>query len=79
MLPLPNNLAFIHNLWRFRRSKEGASADLQAAAYRRNVARSDRTEINVAVTKMNELTTAAKREEKEPNESPRRARGLSAS
>ena len=59
-------------------SKEAASADLQAAAYWRNVARSDRSEINVAVTKVSELTTAAQREEKEPSEAPRRARGLSA-
>jgi hypothetical protein len=59
-------------------SEEAASADLQAAAYWRNVARSDRSEINVAVTKIRELTAAAQREEKEPNESPRRARGLSA-
>ena len=59
-------------------SKEAASADLQAAAYWRNVARSDRSEINVAVTKVSELTGAAKREEKEPREGPRRAKGLSA-
>lgn len=48
-------------------SNEAASADLQAAAYWRNVARSDRSEITVAVTKVSEMTTAA-----------RRARGLSA-
>jgi len=60
-------------------SKEAASADLQAAAYWRNVARSDRSELSVAVTKVNELTAAAKREENEPNEGPRRARGLTAS
>ncbi len=59
-------------------SEQAASADLQAAAYWRNVARSDRSEINIAVIKVNELTTAAKREEKEPKEGPRRARGLSA-
>jgi hypothetical protein len=59
-------------------SKEAASADLQAAAYWRNVARSDRSEINVAVTKVSALTTAARREEKEPGETPRRAKGLSA-
>ncbi len=59
-------------------SKEATSADLQAAAYWRNVARSDRSEINVAVTKVNELTTAARREEQVPNEGPRRARGPSA-
>jgi|GEM_PF-2459528 hypothetical protein len=58
--------------------KEAASADLQAAAYWRNVARSDRAEINVAVTKISELTTAARREEKESSEGPRRAKGLSA-
>ncbi len=59
-------------------SKEAASADLQAAAYWRNVARSDRTEVTVAVTKVSELTTAAKREEKEPKDGPRRTQGLSA-
>ena len=59
-------------------SEQTASADLQAAAYWRSVARSDRSEINVAVTKVNEFTTAARREEKEPSEGPRRARGLSA-
>jgi hypothetical protein len=59
-------------------SEEAASADLQAAAYWRNVARSDRSELNIAVTRVNELTAAAKREEKEPHEGPRRARGLSA-
>jgi hypothetical protein len=57
-------------------SNEAASADLQAAAYWRNVVRSDRSELNVAVARVNELTTAAKREEKEPNEGPRRARAL---
>jgi hypothetical protein len=56
---------------------EAASADLQAAAYWRSVARSDRSEINVAVTKVSELTAAARREESEPKERPRRARGLS--
>jgi hypothetical protein len=59
-------------------SKEAASADLQAAAYWRNVARSDRSEINAAVTKVSALTTAARREEKETGEAPRRAKGLSA-
>jgi hypothetical protein len=59
-------------------SEQAASADLQAAAYWRSVARSDRSELNVAVTKVNELTTAARREEKEPSEGPRRARGLNA-
>ena len=59
-------------------SQEAASADLQAAAYWKNVARSDRSEINVTVTKVSELTTAARREAKEPSEGPRRARGLSA-
>ena len=59
-------------------SKEAASADLQAAAYWRNVARSDRSEINVAVTKVSALTTAARREEKETGEAPRRAKGLRA-
>jgi hypothetical protein len=59
-------------------SKEAASADLQAAAYWRSVARSDRSEINVAVTKVSKLTAAARREEKIPGEVPRRAKGLSA-
>ena len=58
-------------------SKEAASADLQAAAYWRSVARSDRSEINVAVTKVTTLTAAARREEKEPGEGPRRAKVLS--
>jgi hypothetical protein len=35
--------------------KEAASADLQAAAYWRNVARSDRSEIIVAMTKVSEV------------------------
>ncbi len=59
-------------------SKEAASADLQAAAYWRNVARADRSDANVAVAKVSALKTAARREEKEPTEAPRRARGLSA-
>ena len=59
-------------------SKEAASADLQAAAYWRNVARADRSEMTVAVAKVGELTTAAKREEKEPSERTSRTRGLSA-
>ena len=59
-------------------SKEAASVDLQAAAYWRNVARADRSEINVAVTKVSALTTAARREEKKPSKAPRRAKGLSA-
>lgn len=58
-------------------SKEAASADLQAAAYWRNVARSDRSEISVAVTKVGELTTAARSEEKKPGEGKRRTKGLS--
>jgi hypothetical protein len=58
-------------------SKEAASADLQAAAYWRNVARSDRSEISVAVTKVGELTTAAWGEEKKPCEGKRRTKGLS--
>ena len=59
-------------------SKEAAAADLQAAAYWKSVARSDRTEIGVAVAKAGELAAAARREEKRPDETPRRARGLSA-
>ena len=59
-------------------SKDAASADLQAAAYWRNVARSERSEINLAVTKVSTLTTAARRQEKESSEAPRRAKGLSA-
>jgi hypothetical protein len=58
-------------------SKEAASADLEAAAYWRNVARSDRSEINVAVTKVSTLTAAARREEKEPGEGRRRTKSLS--
>ena len=59
-------------------SKEAASADLEAAAYWRNVAGSDRSDINVAVTKVSTLTAAAKREEKEPGEGARRTKNLSA-
>jgi hypothetical protein len=59
-------------------SQEAASADLQAAAYWRNVARSDRSEINVAVTKVSRLTAAVQHEEKEPSETPHRIKGLSA-
>lgn len=58
-------------------SKEAASADLQAAAYWRNVARSDRSEITVAVKKVGELTTAAWGEEKKTGEGKRRTKGLS--
>jgi hypothetical protein len=53
--------ATVNNLRRSDMSNEAASADLQAAAYWRNVARSDRSEITVAVTKVSELTAAAKR------------------
>lgn len=56
-------------------SKETASADLQAAAYWKSVARADKSEIGVAVTKVGELTTAARREEKEPAQTPRRTSG----
>ena len=59
-------------------SKEAASADLQAAVYWKSVARSDRTEIGVALTKVSELTAAARREEKEPAETRTRARSLGA-
>ena len=59
-------------------SKEAASADLEAAAYWRNVAGSDRSEISVAVTKVSTLTAATRRKEKESAEGPCRARGLSA-
>ncbi len=59
-------------------SKEAASADLQAAAYWRSVARSDRSELNVGVTKVHELTADAKREETKPHEGQRRVRGSSA-
>ena len=59
-------------------TKQAASADLQAAAYWRNVARSDRSEMTVAVTKVSALTTAARREEREPNDGQRRGKGLSA-
>jgi len=57
-------------------SKEAAAADLQAAAYWKNVARSDHAEIGVATTKVSELTTAARKEEKEPADAPRRSRSL---
>ncbi len=59
-------------------SKEAASADLQAAAYWKSVARSDRAEIGVAVTRVSELTTAAQREEEKPSEAKRRTRGINA-
>jgi hypothetical protein len=59
-------------------SNEAASADLQAAAYWRNVARGDRSEITVAVARVGELTTAARGEEKEPTKTPRRVRSLNA-
>jgi hypothetical protein len=58
-------------------SKESASADLDAAAYWRDVARSDHSEINVAVIKVSTLTAAARREEKEPGEGRRRTKSLS--
>ena len=57
-------------------SKEAASADLQAAAYWKNVARIDRAEIGVATVKVGELTAAARREETEPAETKRRTRSL---
>ncbi len=59
-------------------SQEAASADLQAAAYWRSVARSDRSEIASAVTKVRELTNAARSEESEPRESQRRSKGMRA-
>jgi len=59
-------------------SKEAASADLQAAAYWRSVARADRAQVTGTGTKVGELTTAAKSEEKEPKDGPRRTKGLSA-
>jgi hypothetical protein len=52
-------------------SKEVASADLEAAAYWRNVAHSDRSEINVAVTNVSTLNAAARREAEEPGERQR--------
>lgn len=57
-------------------SKQAASADLQAAASWRNVAKSDRSEINVAVTKVSTLTTTARREEVEPTAAQRSGKGL---
>ena len=57
-------------------SNEAAASDLQAAAYWKNVARSDRSEIGVAITKVSELTTAARREEKDSSETQRVSRGL---
>ncbi len=59
-------------------SKEVASAELEAAAYWKNVARSDRAEVAVAGTKASELTTAAQREEKKPSEGLSRKKNLSA-
>jgi hypothetical protein len=59
-------------------SKEAASADLQAAAYWKNVARSDREEIGAAATKVSELTKAARREEERQSDGTRRTRSLSA-
>ena len=58
-------------------STEAVSADQQAANYWRNVACSDRSGINVAMTNVSTLTAAARREEKEPAEGQRRARGSS--
>lgn len=59
-------------------SKEAASADLQAAAYWKNVVKADRSEIGVATVKVTELTKAARSEEKQPAETQRRTRGLGA-
>jgi hypothetical protein len=72
ILPVPTSI------WESDMSKEAASADLEAAAYWRNVAGSDRSEMNVAVTNVSTLAAAARREEKEPGERPRRARSLNA-
>ena len=58
-------------------SKEGASADLQAAAYWKNVLRLDRAEIGVAVPKVTELTKAARSDEVQPTNGARRTKGLS--
>ena len=57
-------------------SKEAASVDLQAAAYWKDVLRSDRAEAGVAIIKVQELTIAAQQEEKAPAEAQRRTRGL---
>jgi hypothetical protein len=59
-------------------SKEAASADLQAAAYWRNVARSDRSEMTAAVTNVSTLAAAARREEKARGERRRPVRSLNA-
>jgi hypothetical protein len=58
-------------------SQEAAAADLQAAAYWRGVARVDRAEVGVAVSKVGELISAARREEKEPGEALIRRKRLS--
>ena len=54
-------------------SKEAASADLQAAAYWRNVARADRSEDQCCGDESLCSETAARREEKEPTRAASRA------
>lgn len=56
-------------------SKEAASSDLQAAAYWKGVARADKADGNVAVTKVTSLTTAASTE-MDAGETQRRSKGL---
>jgi hypothetical protein len=58
-------------------SKEAATADLQAAAYWRSVARADRAEASVAGINVRGLTNGARSEEKEPVKTQRHSRGLS--
>ena len=60
-------------------AKEVANADLAAAAYWKSVAASDRSEAAVAVTKVKNLTSDVRREEKAPSEGARRKKGLGAS
>ena len=60
-------------------AKEAANADLAAAAYWKGVAASDRSEAAVAITKIKDLTSDARREEKTPSEGARRRKGLGAS
>ena len=57
-------------------SKEAASSDLQAAAYWKGVARADKADGGVAVSKVTSLTTAARSEEKDSGETQRRSKGL---
>ncbi len=57
-------------------SKEAAASDIQAAAYWKSVARSDKSDAGVAVTKVSSLITAVRSEEKDSGETQRRSKGL---